>query len=972
MLYANRGAFGGLAALVAAGFAGLLSCTQDGTTVLPINLPPTPVITVDLTRGVVPLTVQFDSSGSTDDGFIVSRAWDFGDGASSQEIAPKHTFLLTGEFDVTLTLTDDEGATSTRTRTITVTDAPVPIISVDRTIAASAPATIVFDATASFDPDGEIVEYEWNFGDGSREFLDQVNHQYASPGSYRATLTVTDDNGVESEAEILISIGIRPPAIELLTPPPSVTNMVLSPNSPLWLQAETSVEAGVPFTVRGGLDADRDACDAQTALFDLNTGSIIRRFTGHDDEVLDATFSFDGSLVLTASVDGTIRLYQTGTGAVTSVLELGVPVTALAFAPNSQQFAYGLSTGQIFIRDIPADVIVRTYNSHSAAVTDIEFSHDGVLLLSASEDGRGLVWDVDTAAVLRDFDEGAPVNAIAISRSEPRTVATAGDNADISLWNYESGALVGTLSGHTAAVNDLAFSADGLALVSGSDDNSARVWSPFLGTEVVRLTGHTDAVTAVLFSPDAARVITGGEDGAARVWLGATGALQRTVQPCASTITSLSIADDGRQVLASIAAKNGIPLDTDPPNGNDLNVTYPQALVLHNVAALSNADVPEGQYFLWAEIDTDRTNAVRAYAGPTVQVVGDFDTDGITADTPILPYVNDTATVITDPDEVRQIFDLGPLNQGDRLFLSLASTPGFGASFELPNNVAGLAEFSIMILDANEDIFAWYQDDFVLFTQDAKLIVGHDSPHYYVVLDGGIGLNVRIERDTDLFAPRAQTVFLNFDGIASIAVGGLPVTSVSALDASDFNGYFSVNPNWGNNETETLKAAILNTIQSAYDGYNLQFVTSDAGVPSGPHQTMHIGGSSSSLYGIADYIDPRNDTLTGSGITFAVSIGAGTIENPGVFNPVDNLSELGAAIGRVAAHEIGHLLGLRHTADGTDIMQSGFDGVDSGDPTISRILKSAVVSQSEQVSFLPALGTQNAPVTLIETVGVEP
>ncbi len=972
MLYANRGVFGGLTALAAVALAGLASCNQVGTSILPFNLPPTPVITVDLTSGVAPLAVQFDSSGSTDDGFIVSRNWDFADGTGSQEIAPKHTFQSTGEFQVTLTLTDDQGASASRTRTIRVTEAPVAIISVDRTVADTAPATIIFDATASFDPDGEIVSYEWNFGDGSREFLSQVNHQYPSPGSYRAMLTVTDDTGIESEAELLISIGIRPPEIDLLVPPPSVTNMVLSPNSPLWLQAETGVEAGIPFTVRAGIDEDRDSCDAQTALFDLNTGTVIRRFTGHDDQVLDATFSFDGSLVLTASVDGTIRVYQTSSGAVTKVLELGIPVTAIAFAPNSQQFAYGLSTGQVFIRDIPADVIVRSYAGHTGPINDIEFSTDGVLLLTASDDGHGFVWDIDTATVLRDIDEGAPVRAIAFSDADPRTVATGGDNADISLWNFESSALVGTLTGHTAAVNDLDFSADGLALVSGSDDNTARIWSPFLGTEVVRLSGHTDAVSAVLFSPDAAHVATGGEDGSARVWMGATGALQRTVQPCSSRITSLSIADDGRQVLASIAARNSIQLDTDPPNGNDLNVTYPQALGLHNVEALANDDVPEGTYYLWAEIDTDRTAPVRDYASPTVQVVANFSVDNITNDTPIIPYVNDTATVIPDFDAPRQIFDLGPLNQGDRVFLSLATTPGFGASFELPNNIAGLPEFSVMMLDANRDIFTWYQDDFVLFTRDVKLVVGHDSPHYYVVLDGGIGLNVQIQRDSGLYETRGQTIYLNFDGTPAVTVGGQPPTSIAALDASDFNAYFAVNPNWGDNETQSLKAAIVSTIQSIYDGYDVQFVTSDAGTPTAPFQTMHIGGTSTSLYGIADYIDPRNETLTGTGITFAVTIGAGTIENGGVFNPVDNLSELGAAIGRVAAHEIGHLLGLRHTADGTDVMQSGGAGRDAGDPTIPRIFKSATVLQSEQVDSLPALGTQNAPLLLLETLGVEP
>src|SRR5262245_15233955 len=61
------------------------------------NVAPTPIITADRTVGVVPLTVQFSSDQSTDDGLIVSREWNFGDGSPhSPEIAPKHTFTQTG------------------------------------------------------------------------------------------------------------------------------------------------------------------------------------------------------------------------------------------------------------------------------------------------------------------------------------------------------------------------------------------------------------------------------------------------------------------------------------------------------------------------------------------------------------------------------------------------------------------------------------------------------------------------------------------------------------------------------------------------------------------------------------------------------------------------------------------------------------------------------------------------------------
>ncbi|MCM8780109.1 MAG: PKD domain-containing protein, partial [Candidatus Omnitrophica bacterium] len=57
--------------------------------------------------------------------------------------------------------------------------------------------TFIFDGTKSYDPDGKIVSYAWDFGDGKRASGEQVTHTYARTGKYTVTLTVTDDSGLE-------------------------------------------------------------------------------------------------------------------------------------------------------------------------------------------------------------------------------------------------------------------------------------------------------------------------------------------------------------------------------------------------------------------------------------------------------------------------------------------------------------------------------------------------------------------------------------------------------------------------------------------------------------------------------------------------------------------------------------------------------------------------------------------------------
>ena len=208
----------------------LTSClTSDGGGTTPLfDLPPTVALTSDVQRGVAPLTVFFSSSGSTDDGVIVKRLWDFGDTVgTSQEISPTYTFTQTGTYTVRLTLTDDQGLTSSNTIAISVTPRPEAIITVDRTSAETAPATFNLDGSASFDPDaqpGVVLLYRWDFGDGSRELLAVVAHTFATPGTYRVRLTVTDAVGVTGFSEQIIQVGIPRPTITFREPPASVSN----------------------------------------------------------------------------------------------------------------------------------------------------------------------------------------------------------------------------------------------------------------------------------------------------------------------------------------------------------------------------------------------------------------------------------------------------------------------------------------------------------------------------------------------------------------------------------------------------------------------------------------------------------------------------------------------------------------------------------------------------------------------------
>jgi len=90
-----------------------------------MNHPPEATISVEPTSGVSPLLVTFNGSGTDYDGDIISYNWDFGDGSSSNQQNPSHTFD-TGVYTVTLTVTDNDGAKGTSSTTITATTSDEP------------------------------------------------------------------------------------------------------------------------------------------------------------------------------------------------------------------------------------------------------------------------------------------------------------------------------------------------------------------------------------------------------------------------------------------------------------------------------------------------------------------------------------------------------------------------------------------------------------------------------------------------------------------------------------------------------------------------------------------------------------------------------------------------------------------------------------------------------------------------------
>jgi PKD repeat protein len=150
-------------------------------------------------EGVEGEPVQLDGTGSSAPaGVIVTYEWEFGDGESGSGPHPAHVYAAPDVYVVTLCVTDDGGRESCCQTSANIVPFGMPVCNAGGPYSGQPAQSIQFDGTGSYDPNGTIVGYEWEFGDGGTAVGPMPSHTYSSSWIYEVTLCVTDNEGNQS------------------------------------------------------------------------------------------------------------------------------------------------------------------------------------------------------------------------------------------------------------------------------------------------------------------------------------------------------------------------------------------------------------------------------------------------------------------------------------------------------------------------------------------------------------------------------------------------------------------------------------------------------------------------------------------------------------------------------------------------------------------------------------------------------
>ena len=296
-------------------------------------------------------------------------------------------------------------------------------------------------------------------------------------------------------------------------------------------------------------------------IYDTQTGKELNLITDHTSSITSAMYSPDGTMIVSTSRDGKVRLWNATTGnlkvkLITDIDKIYQDHIAV-FSPDGNLIATGGSfssksqnrlIGAVRLWDAATSKLKATFTTQNLPVTTVVFSPDSTTLVSLSSQKKAMnLWHISSGKLIMTLGHTNKIHSLIYS-PDSTTIATSHIDKNVRLWDTTTGKLKTTLP-HTEQVTSVVYSPDGTTLATASVDHTVRLWDATTGKLKATLIRYTDWVTSLMYSPDGSTIASLSRDKTIRLWDADNGKLKTTLEH-SNIVASFVYSPDGTTLVS--------------------------------------------------------------------------------------------------------------------------------------------------------------------------------------------------------------------------------------------------------------------------------------------------------------------------------------------------------------------------------------------------------------------------------------
>lgn len=457
---------------------------------------------------------------------------------------------------------------------------------------------------ASFSPDGKLIASAYSMSVSDGYTVDNFANRNDVCSNNTITIRNIENqdttNTWQGHTNLITSISFSPDGNQILTSSYDGTTRVwetqtgkelLRSSNTYWSQKQANFSPD-------GRHIVASCYDGTIVILDAVTGEEVERLLGHNSVVNSAFYSMDGNMIVSCSVDNTVRLWnlQQSDKATTIIAKTNIPIGLIDLSPDAKKIATMYDDTTLFVMDLESgEKTLELHLSPGRYPHPVSFSPDGESIISNSDYRTLKIWNVANGEV-QDSLTGLDLSAYSVAFSpDGKKVVSALNYGHLGIWeisnnnqpqelNRRRGSISTALfspdgemvflpssgsfnidvinaqtykekmsfSGHTSAVNSVAFSPDYKTIVSTSRDKTLRIWNLETNSCLKVLEGHTDGVNQASYSPSGKLIASASNDNTIRIWDVASGGCVHVLEGHTNAVTFVEFLDEEHIISASL------------------------------------------------------------------------------------------------------------------------------------------------------------------------------------------------------------------------------------------------------------------------------------------------------------------------------------------------------------------------------------------------------------------------------------